>query len=331
MADVPKPDESAADGTPAASLVITVLDDREAVRFWIDELESGRLPVTETIVVDGGSTDGTYEELRRAAAHQPRLKVHQLPGCNISEGRNEAVRHAGTDLILVTDAGAEADQGWARLLIDALQGGGDVAAGFFRPRGTTLLHRVIASTTVPTLSEIDPTRFLPSSRSVAFRRDWWTLVGGYPTEMPHCEDLVFDIRLRDQGARFVFVPDAVVTWDARPTLRSFYRQYRLYARSDAYAGLWSRRHATRFLAYGLGFGWLLRTALRRRPDILTLGVWSLGAFYLWRPLRRLYGHHLISGGREWLLGATLVPIVVVVGDSAKMHGYLEGMARNSRR
>ena len=52
----------------------------------------------------------------------------------------------------------------------------------------------------PTRDEVDPATFLPSSRSVAFRKAAWAAVGGYPEWLDYCEDLVFDLSLRERGA-----------------------------------------------------------------------------------------------------------------------------------
>ena len=108
------------------------------------------------------------------------------------------------------------------------------------------------------MSDVHPDRFLPSSRSVAFRRRAWSDAGGYPEWLDYSEDLVFDMALRDRGERFVWVPDANVYFRPRPRLAAFFRQYFLYARGDGKADLWRRRHAARYSAYlgGLALLWL---------------------------------------------------------------------------
>src|SRR5690606_37508089 len=112
----------------------------------------------------------------------------------------------------------------------------------------------------PQLPEIEPERFLPSSQSVAFRKEWWLRVGGYPEWLRHCADLVFDLALQRAGARLAFAPAARVGWHARPSLGRFYRQYFDYARGDGHAHLWPARHAARYVAYAAG-ALLLATTL----------------------------------------------------------------------
>jgi hypothetical protein len=128
--------------------------------------------------------------------------------------------------------------------------------------------------------------------------------------------LLFDFALQNIGARFVFVPSAIVHFRPRSTIKQFYRQYFLYARGDAIGGLWLKRHLLRYAVYlfGLllmlagGFGWV----------VLASGAVA----YCIQPWHRLWLRHK-EGVNGWqaLFAAVLVPVVRVVGDIAKMIGY----------
>ena len=106
----------------------------------------------------------------------------------------------------MTDAGTELERNWLERLVAPFAGGSQVgvAAGFFLPAGDTFFERSLATVITPQLPEIEPDKFLPSSRSVAFRKEWWQRVGGYPEWLEHCEDLVFDMDMRAAGAEFAF-------------------------------------------------------------------------------------------------------------------------------
>ena len=82
----------------------------------------------------------------------------------------------------------------------------DVVSGFFLADAATLFETAMGATVLPDLADVDPATFLPSSRSVAFTRQAWQRVGGYPEWLDYCEDLVFDLRLRAAGCRFAFAP-----------------------------------------------------------------------------------------------------------------------------
>jgi glycosyltransferase involved in cell wall biosynthesis len=278
--------------------------------------------------VDGGSTDDTIARLTAAARERPGLRVLHLPGANISQGRNHGIAAARTPIVATTDAGTTLSPDWLAQLVEAFDTDPrvDVAVGFFRPAGRTRFERALATIVLPHPCEVSPDRFVTSARSLAFRRERWAQVGGFPEWLDHCEDLVFGHALRDAHATFRFVPEAEVTWSARPNLRAFFRQYFLYARGDGRAGLYPARHAARYGAYAVG-GALAVAARRHRAVLPVVGAGVLAHLspFAQRVLRRPPDRDL--AGRIYALA--LVPIVVVVGDVAKMIGYPVG--RLSRR
>jgi len=310
------------------SLIATVKDEAESIGPFLDGLLAQSRPPQEIVLVDGGSSDGTVEEIRRAQASSTiPVKLIEAPGTNISEGRNIAIAETAHETIAVTDAGTRPQSNWLAELVAPLERdvAVDVSAGFFRPGGDGWRRRALAIAITPQREEIDPQSFLPSSRSVAFRKRWWQEVGGYPEWLRHCEDLVFDMAMRDAGARFEFAPEAIVEWDARPGLRPFARQYFNYARGDGHANLWPKRHLARYSAYALGF--LLLAARRRRwaiPLLLT-GV----AFHHSKFIRRLTRIRASEDPLEGAMAIAMVPAVVTVGDVAKMIGYAVGCRERS--
>ena len=85
------------------SLISTMLNERHTVGPWLDSIRrQSRLP-DEIVIVDGNSSDGTWEFLQAAAFADPLLSVCRESGGNISTGRNMAVRHAKHEIIAVTD------------------------------------------------------------------------------------------------------------------------------------------------------------------------------------------------------------------------------------
>ncbi len=310
--------------TIQVSLIATLKDEAGSVRGFLDGLlGQSRMP-DEIVLVDGGSTDGTIEEIEGARADAPvPIRLIEAPGTNISEGRNVAIGAAAHELIAVTDAGTRPDPSWLEELIAPLERDSSLAvsSGFFLPGGSGWRQRTLAIAITPQREEIDPETFLPSSRSVAFRRDWWSRVGGYPEWLRHCEDLVFDLELREAGASFAFAPDSIVVWDARPDLRSFARQYFNYARGDGHANLWPKRHALRYSAYA--FGLALLTGRRRKGLARLVALAGLLGYEakFFRRLRRIPPSRLPS---EQLRAYAYLPLIVAVGDVAKMVGYAVG-------
>ena len=125
----------------------------------------------------------------------------------------------------------------------------NVVSGFFQADPVTKFEVALGAATLPLRHEIDPATFLPSSRSIAFRKSAADAVGGYPEWLDYCEDLVFDLRLKASCGEFDFEPEALAYFRPRRSLAAFYQQYFRYARGDGKANLWRRRHLIRYLTY----------------------------------------------------------------------------------
>ena len=251
------------------------------------------------------------------------------PGANISRGRNLAAAAASDDLIAATDAGVRLHPSWLTRLVAPLEGDPTLAvsAGFFVADPQGVWELALGATTLPDVDEIDPASFLPSSRSVAFRKEAWQMAGGYPEWLDYCEDVLFDLALRRVAGPLRFVPRATVRFRPRPTPGAFFRQYYRYARGDGKAGLWPRRHAIRYGAYSLAL-LLLWRAVRpsappshRAPPLLLLALGGIA--YLRRPFRRVMRAPASRSRR--LRALPLLPLVRLIGDVAKMAGYPAGL------
>ena len=308
----------------SASLITTMLNEAGSIGAFLDSVAAQSAVPAEVVIVDGGSQDGTAD-IARAWAPPEGCSVNVLvvPGAGISEGRNKAIDVARHERILVTDAGTELDPHWVETIHDGFNASTDVGvvSGFFHPTGETLIQRAIAFTITPRLGEIDPNTFLPSSRSVAFTKSAWAAAGGYPEWLDYCEDLIFDLALREVGARFVFRPDADVSWSARATIRSFMKQYYRYARGDGKAGLFRRRHIARYTAYAAGVA-LALASVRRPWAAALIAVGAVG--YLRRFWMRIAARRR-SFGHGSAMALVLVPMIVIAGDLAKMAGYPVGV------
>ncbi len=310
------------------SLVSTVFNEADNIRAMITGLLNQTRPADELIIVDGGSTDDTVARLR---AFGDAVTVLVEPGCNISEGRNRGIAVATGDVIAVTDAGTVHHRTWLEELTAPFthDPACNAVAGFFQAAPTTVFEAAMGATVLPLVDEIDPETFLPSSRSVAFRKTAWAAIDGYPEWLDYCEDLVFDMRLQQLGA-FEFAPTALVDFRPRGSLGAFFTQYYRYARGDGKADLWRKRHAIRYITYL--FVVPLVTALGAAVHPWLWGLALLGgAVYLRGPYRRLprvmrafaTTHPMGVGG--WLYAIALVPVIRVVGDIAKMVGYPVGL------
>lgn len=301
------------------SLVCTVRDEEDNIAQLIESMIGQSVAPDEIVINDCNSQDATTAIVQQYIDMGFPIRL-VFGGYNIPSGRNNAVFHASGDIVACTDAGLILDRHWLKRLIAPLMADeADVVGGFFRPLPRSVFELAVGCTNYREAAEIIPDQFMPFGKSVAFRKAVWDQVDGYPEWASHCEDLLFDFALRNAGVRFVFVPDALVHFRPRGTVKQFYRQYFLYARGDAIGGLWYKRHLMRYAVYL--FGLLLLLAGGLGVGILASGVIA----YCVQPWQRLWLRHK-EGVNGWqvVLASALVPWIRLIGDVAKMIGYPVG-------
>ncbi len=310
------------------SLVCTVRDEADNIAALLDSMLAQTRQPDEIVVNDCMSRDATPEIVRAYAARDPRIRLVS-GGHNISSGRNNAVRAARGAIVACTDAGLTLDPGWLAAIVAPIERGeADLVGGFFRPAPQSLFELTLGAVNYPDLEEVDPAKFLPFGNSMAFRKELWERVGGFPEWLSHSEDLYFDLAAERAGFRRAFAPAALIHFRPRSSLRAFARQYYFYARGDGVAGLWPRRHAIRYSVYGgliVALALALRVPSARLPILALLSLGAAG--YTGRPYRRLWARLRGRPAHERAYALALVPIIRLVGDVAKMIGYPAGLLR----
>jgi glycosyltransferase involved in cell wall biosynthesis len=242
----------------SVSIGATELNEIGDIQRVVESLLAQEPPAAEVVIVDGGSTDGTWEWLADAASREPRLIAIRDESCSqkhskgpVSRGRNVAIAAAKSSIIACADAGCTYAPDWLRNLTARIAAGhAEYALG-----GTCLdpaAHTVWDVASAPffsvKLSPTEPTKSC-TARSMAFTRDLCQRIGGFPETVLVGEDTLFDLAARRQTQ-----PDFVINAKAlyRPlnTFRTACRQMKRYAISDGQAGVrWSRlfRNAARCL------------------------------------------------------------------------------------
>jgi glycosyltransferase involved in cell wall biosynthesis len=298
------------------SLIVTVRNEEGSIDALLDSLLSARRPPDDLVVADGGSTDRTWDRLAARSAGDARVRGVRVPG-NRSVGRNAAVRAARHDVIACTDAGVEVDPAWLERIVAPLESdpGVGAVAGFYSPEGRTAFERAAGIVSAPALRDVDLERFLPSTRSIAFRRSAFERAGGFDEALDHNEDTPFGLALKAAGVRIAFEPEAVVRWRPRGDLAAFYRQHRRFGFGDGESrvqGWFYRRLSAKYVVgaalAAVGF------AFRPAWWLLLLGVAGFAAQQARRGLGRI-------PPLEALLA---VPLLKVVYDAAYLAGYARG-------
>ncbi len=309
------------------AICATVKNEAADAAALVASLREQELAADEVVIVDGGSTDGTFEALQTAAAGDPRFKLRRAAGTNIAAGRNQAIGATQAPLIAVTDAGLRRSPQWLQSLVTVAEAEPLAAGsyGYILAAPETTFEAALGAVALPLAPQIDPSRYPPSSGSALFRREWLERVGGYPEWLAHGEDLWLDREIWRAGGWFQHAPGADVRIRPRSSLGAFFRQYYLYAAGDGHAGMLLPRHALRYGAYGLGVALLQHPSPAARAVLLLLA-----GLYLGRSLRRMPAMLQQTANANPLAAGALTPVLRVVGDLAKMCGLVAGLSRRLR-
>lgn len=297
------------------SVICTLKNEATSISSFIESLLSQSRVPDEIILVDGGSKDNSQEIIKSYIKKGAPIHLVVKDGINIAEGRNLAIKYAKYDLIASTDLGCILDSDWLKNLIEPFEkcSETDVVCGWYKPESNNTFEKCLADVTYPKLENVlkDPTKFLPSSRSVAYKKKCWKDAGGYPEWLYTAEDTTFDLNLKKMGCKFVFAPNAFVYWKTRPNIKSALKQYYLYGIGDGQSRLFFKSYLLAYLRYFTG---------------LFLVIASLSNFYFFIVLMILVALYYIMVIRyrsiNWkenlgnkLLILSLVDLAAIIGFS----------------
>jgi len=205
------------------SLITTLYNEADYIINFLNSYKEQTKYADEFIIVDGGSLDETVSIIKKFSDENSILNIKIIVDntCNkkytqgpVAKGRNIAIENAQYEYIAVTDAGCILDKSWFEEIIKPFEDKTvDVVAGWYEANITNEFQQKFADILMPKLENINRDTFLPSSRSLAFKKACWEKAGGYPEQTLTAEDTKFDLDLKDIGCKFYFTEKAFVYWD----------------------------------------------------------------------------------------------------------------------
>ncbi|MBI5215670.1 MAG: glycosyltransferase [Ignavibacteriae bacterium] len=226
------------------SLICTVFNEEESISRFLNSILMLSVFPTEFIIVDGGSSDRTAAIIQEFInRYHPLLNVRLIQDatCNlkyssgpIAKGRNVAIHHSTQSIIVCTDAGCTLDINWLKNIVTPFYKDNtvDVVGGGYLAETETWFEKCVEQVTIMPLESIEPTRFTPSARSLAFTKKAWLKVGGFPESSYTGEDTMFFVNLKKVNCKYVFMKEAIVFWRMRATLNVMIRQLYRYGIGD---------------------------------------------------------------------------------------------------
>ncbi len=297
------------------SFITTVLNEEKTIDDFIKSIFRQSRKPDEIIIVDGESSDQTLAKIKN---YGRKLKLLIKKG-NRAVGRNEAIRKAIGDIILCSDAGCTLDKNWVKEITKPFKDQEiDVVSGYYHPIVNNIFEKCLATYTCVMSDKVDPNNFLPSSRSVAFKKKAWKEVDGYPEYLDTCEDLTFALRAKKIGLKFKFARGAIVYWPQRKNIKEAFIQFFRYAKGDGRAHFVRFNTYFLFLRYSLAFLFFLLILFSKQYELFII-IFSLLLLYIVWTIFKNYKYV-----NKWQ-ALYFLPLLQFVSDIAVVAGTAAGL------
>ena len=201
---------------PRVALVIPVLNEAAGLASLLAHI--GGLEVDETIIVDGGSEDGSWRSLTEAAASAPAPTPIQGPRGRARQMNLGAAR-SGADILLFLHADTRLPEGACRQVRRAVRRGASWGRFDVRIDGQRRLLRIIAWM-MNRRSAL--TGICTGDQAIFVRRDLFMKLGGY-ADIPLMEDIDLSRRLNQIHAPHRITVRATTSarrWEQNGVLRT---------------------------------------------------------------------------------------------------------------
>jgi len=267
------------------SFIATVFNEEKTINDFLKSIFYQSVVPDEVILVDGGSTDNTVQEISRfqfpKSGSKVKIRLIFKKG-NRSVGRNAAIKSSNNEIIACSDAGCILDKDWVKNITEPFRNLKiDVVAGYYKGKSKTIFQKCLTPYVLVMEDKVNPAEFLPATRSIAFKKSVWEKVGGFDEKYSHNEDYVFARKLKKLGANIVFERKAIVNWIPRSNLKDAFKMFFCFALGDSESGIFREKVFFLFARYILGFYLLLLSIIEKSTALLSIVGLSLLAYIIW--------------------------------------------------
>lgn len=310
------------------SICITVKDEEKSIGDLLTSLLNQSLKPHEIIIVDGGSTDRTLQILTHFAKKSKLIKIVKEPG-SIAHCRNVSIDVCRGDIIATTDAGCVADPSWLEKITTPFKHKTiGLVAGFYNMPYKTPLQEAARVYLGVVSQRFDPSTFLPSARSCAFRKSVWESIGGFNEKLERGgEDTEFFFKCVKRNVKIARVEEAIVSWNEikKMNLGDISKKFFVYAKGDGQAKIWwhpSKQLSSHNIKISLVFiryiiGLLLLIYSFFNTPLFTLLIILFFAYLIF-PVWKWRDVVKNTRARLWL------PIIQIISDIQVMRGFVVG-------
>lgn len=305
------------------TFITTVLNEEQNIILLLNSILSQKKRPDEVIIVDGGSWDNTVKLIKRwisdirSIEFRRKIKLIVKKG-NRSVGRNEAIERARFEIIVSSDSGCILDKNWLRNIVKPLKTEKvDVVAGFYKGRAISVFEKSLIPYVLVMPDRVKVDKFLPSSRSMAFRKDAWRRVGGFPVQFSNNEDFVFANKLKKEGLRIAFKKNALVYYLPRKNIVAAFIMFFKFAVGDSESGIFRPKVGLIFVRYIITLWLLIYAFYFKLPFILEVIFYILLLYILWSVLKN---YRYVKNGKAFFF----LPLIQFASDVAVIFGTIFG-------
>jgi len=209
-----------------ASVILPCFNGGDTIALQLDALSRQRWSESwELIVSDNGSTDNSRRIIEQFRDRIPNMRtVDSSDKRGAAHARNVAIAVADSDRLIFCDADDEVAPRWLEVMANGLTQLPVVVSRFedgkFNPQWLRDLWNTSSEGPTPCLC------YLPCAAGYGFgfTREVYERVGPFDESLMRMSDIDFTWRLQLAGYRLDFLPEAVVQYRHRPTLRGMFSQ-----------------------------------------------------------------------------------------------------------
>lgn len=212
-------------------VIIAAHNEAGTVGAQLDALTSQPCPVdVRFVVVDNNSTDDTAGVVRSRAEADDRVALISAPdGVGAGYARNTGVAQTWSEWIAFCDADDLVADSWLAAIAAALDSHAFVAGPLDVDRlNDPWVAGSRGSSLATGMSVFEETFPIASSCNLGIHRDTFDAVSGFDETFRYGQDTELSMRLWQAGIDLHFVPEAVVHYRYRASMRAIFRQSRRF-------------------------------------------------------------------------------------------------------
>ncbi|MFH1575548.1 MAG: glycosyltransferase [Candidatus Nealsonbacteria bacterium] len=208
------------------TILVAVLNKNETIRACVESLLNLKEAPAKIMIVDGYSTDGTYEILKE---YQDKIELHQYPQ-NLSATFNWALDRIGTKYAALTDGDCVVSPDWLTELLKGFAEENIVAAAGYcsTPKGLSLFQKIIGLELENRFRRFPKYLSRAPTMNLCLKTDLAKKIKFDEKQMVDVE-ADFGFRLTKLG-KIVYMPKAEIFHHHRNTLKNYFKQQKDYAK-----------------------------------------------------------------------------------------------------